>query len=155
MTGERNPRTANDASTVRVRAKVARKLPSLPRFVVIPASAVAAWGLTGTTTVGVALDGVEVEARTIKAWGPDRWFVSITQRDCDRLGIDTGARVDVALSRRDDELPGELASLLATDAAASRAWAALTPAQRRMVRDHVARAKRSETRASRARKALG
>jgi outer membrane usher protein FimD/PapC len=83
---------------VSITAKVARKQPDLPRFVVIPSSAVAEWGLTGTTPVDVTINGVAVERRNIKFWDAAKWFFSITVKDCKKVGIDTGDTVELVIS---------------------------------------------------------
>lgn len=101
-----NPTLANErrnclvipSKEVHLTAKVARKQPDLPRFVVIPASAVAEWKLTGTTPVDVAINGVQVERRTLKYWDAAKWFFNITLKDCKKVGIDTGDTVEMVIS---------------------------------------------------------
>ena len=51
---------------VSVKTNVARKQADLPRFVVIPSSAIAAWKLERTTTIDMTINGTSVEPRTIK-----------------------------------------------------------------------------------------
>jgi len=137
-----------------VETRVERKQADLPRYVVIPSAVLAAWKLAGTTTVDLAINGVAVEPRTVKKWDDERWFLSITERDCKLVGIETGSNVTLTLTRKADELPEELASLIRDDRAAAGAWARLTSSQQRMLRDEIAAAKQSATRARRARRAL-
>ena len=137
-----------------VTTRVERKQADLPRDAVIPSAVLAAWKLAGTTTVDLAINGVAVEPRTVKKWDDERWFLSITERDCKLVGIETGSDITLTLTRKSDELPEELASLIRDDRAAARAWERLTPSQRRMLRDEIAAAKQSATRARRARRAL-
>jgi hypothetical protein len=140
--------------SVEVRVKVARKQADLPRFVVIRSSVLKPWGISKTSTVEVAINNVRVERRTLKRWDDDRWFLSITEKDCVRLGVDTGSTVRLNLKLASADLPEELATLLQTDRAAAAFWAKLTSSQQRMLRDEIASAKQSATRARRARKAL-
>ena len=85
---------------IEVTAKIARKQPDLPRFVVIRAEALAPWSLTGTTPVDVEIEGVAVLPRTVRKWDDRRWFMSITKKDCEKLGVDTGSRVAVRIRRQ-------------------------------------------------------
>lgn len=87
-----------DLKPVSVTAKVARKRDDLPRFVVIPASAVAEWELTGTSPVDVTINGVRVERRNFRFWDTAKWFFSITLKDCKKVGIDTGDTVELVIS---------------------------------------------------------
>lgn len=90
--------TDSKVSQVKLSAKVARKRDDLPRFVVIPSSAIAEWGLTGTTPVDVVINGVAVERRNIRFWDAAKWFFSITAKDCKKVGIDTGDTVELVIS---------------------------------------------------------
>lgn len=136
-----------------IHTTVERKQDDLPRFAVVPASAVAAWELSGTTAVEVHLNDAPAARRTIKRWDAARWFLSITEEDCRRFRLTTGDKIKLTLWPASDDLPEELAELLRT-AAARAAWERLTPGQQRMLREEVAAAKQPATRARRARKAL-
>jgi len=57
--------------------------------------------------------------------------------------------------RASTALPAELSELLAKHKTARAAWERLTPAQQRMLREEVAAAKQSTTRARRAARMLG
>lgn len=140
--------------SIEVTVKVARKHADLPRFVVIRSAVLKPWGISKTTTVEVAIDNKPVERRTIKRWDDDRWFLSITEKDCVRLGINTGSTIRLNLRLASADLPEEMATLIQTDRAAAAAWAKLTSSQQRMLRDEIASAKQSATRTRRARKAL-
>jgi hypothetical protein len=141
--------------TITLKLVVERKLPSLPRYVVVPAAAIAGWGLTATTLLEVALDGRAAGRRTIKRWDDARWFVTITQPDCKQGGFDVGDSVRVTLTRTSTALPVELKSVIADSSAARAAWQRHTPSQQRMIHEHVAAAKQAATRTARARRALG
>ncbi len=141
-------------SSVTVSTKVARKQPDLPRFAVVPARFLTEWHLSGTTVVDVLVNGAPVSRRTLKPWTEAAWFITITQADCDALGIETGSPITLELSLADERLPSELEELLASSTAARSAWQLLTAAQQRMLREHIAGAKKPETRARRAKQAL-
>jgi hypothetical protein len=141
-------------AAIAVRAVVCRKQDDLPRFVVIPSAVLAPWALTETTTIDVTINGAPGEPRTVKPWDEDRWFVSITQRDCTRGGFDTGSVVDLTLTRKPETLPLALSTLLKADPRARAAWEQLTAGQQRMLRDHVATAKQATTAVRRARRGL-
>ena len=140
--------------TVRLTATIERKQEDLPRFAVVPAALVESWKLDGTTTVVIGINDVNVGRRSLVRWDDDRWFVSITQQDCRRLGVDTGCPVVLTLEVASEDLPPELQALLDESPEAKRAWERLTTSQRRMLREEVASAKQSSTRARRARRAL-
>lgn len=142
------------SQSIEVSAVVERKQDDLPRFVVVPSAALAPWRRSGTTVVEVCINETPVERRTIKQWDAGRWFISITASDCRRLGIDTGDNVRLSLGVAPADLPEELAELLRTDERARAAWEQLTVSQQRMLREEVASARQSATRARRARKAL-
>jgi hypothetical protein len=146
--------TQPEQRAVHLSAIIERKQPDLPRFVVIPSCALAAWRLAGTTAVEISINGTAMARRTIKEWDRDRWFISITATDCRRLGVDTGDRVTIALRLAPAGLPGELARLLKADRRAKAAWRRLTASQQRMLGENIRAAKQPETRARRARKAL-
>lgn len=135
---------------------IERKSDSLPRFVVLPDSALAGWGLEGTSVVEVTIDGRALGRRSLKAW-PERegWFFDLTERQAEEAGVRTGDRVSVSVRLASTEPPKELGDLLDGDPAARAAWRSLTDARRRMISEHVRDAVRSETRRRRARRALG
>jgi hypothetical protein len=141
--------------TIRVRALVERHQADLPRYVVVPAKAVAVWNLKGTTVVEGTVGGVELGRRNLKRWDADRWFVDLRGEWCRNAGISTGEEVELTLRIASSELPGELTRLIVHSSDAKEAWERLTASQRRMLREHVLAAKRRETRERRARRGLG
>ena len=139
---------------IEIAGKVARKQPDLPRFLVVPATLVASWGVDATTTVDAMINGIAVARRTLKPWTPRAWFVTITQEDCRSVGIDTGARVRLTLRRVSETLPEELSAVLRDHAEARERWQGLTRSQQRMLQDAITAAKQSSTRRRRAERAL-
>lgn len=139
---------------IHLEATVERHDAKMPRYVVVPASVVASWKLEETTVVEGTLNGIPLGRRTLKRWGDDRWFVDLPERWCRRAGILTGDQSELVLKLASTELPKELAKLLAQSAEAKSCWDRLTASQQRMVCEDVLAAKRPETRARRARKAL-
>ena len=141
---------------VRLDAVVERKQASLPRFVVVPGAAVAAWDLGGTTVVDVTIGGTAIGRRGLKWWGKgkDQWFFELTEAHCAKLGVGVGSRIQVGLAPASTELPVELASLVEGSEAARRAWGSLGDGARRRWAEHVRAAKRPETRRRRAARVL-
>jgi hypothetical protein len=141
---------------VTLQARVERKHPQLPRFLVVPSKQVAGWRLgQTTTTVDVTLDGSAIGRRSLKYWDSDRWFVELPADICRRLGLELGTRVSVELQLVSTALPAELQRLLEVSARAAAVWGRLSAGQQRMVREHVAGAKAPATRTRRATRALG
>lgn len=139
----------------RIESTVERKDPSLPRFVVVPDDAVADWRLEGTTMVDVTIDGTDVGRRSLKRWRErGGWFFDLTQDQAEGADVDVGKRITVELRRASTALPDELRDLLDEDPEACRRWESLTDSRRRMLAEHVRSAKRPETRARRAARAL-
>lgn len=141
--------------TIRLRVTVERHHPKLPRFVVVPALAIAAWNLTGTTIIEASLREVELGRRSLKRWDEERWWIDLSEPLCRKAGVDTGDRAVLALRLASTRMPAELSRLLKADPAAKAAWERLTEAQQRQLREHVADGKQPATRARRAAKALG
>jgi hypothetical protein len=142
------------ADSIQLTAVIARKDPRLPRFVVIPSSAIGAWKLTETTVIEGFLNGHELGRRGLKKWDEQRWFIELPQPLCERAKVDTGSRIQLVLQLASDKLPTELEHLLATNPAAKQAWDRLSPGSQRMLRENVAAAKQPATRARRAAAAL-
>ncbi|MDE2849757.1 MAG: YdeI/OmpD-associated family protein [Acidobacteriota bacterium] len=143
------------ASTITLRSRVERHQPDLPRFVVVPDSAVASWKLGGTTVVEGTAGGFDLGRRSLKRWDADRWFLDLPGKWCRDAGVSTGDEVELTLRVASSALPAELARLIGESASAQAAWQRLTASQQRMLREHVLAAKRSETRERRARRGLG
>lgn len=140
---------------VSLSCQIERKAQGLPRFLVIPAHLLKEWELAGTTVVEAMINGIPVGRRSLKKWDHNRWFVELAQPMCERAGVDTGDRVNLSVHLVSDELPDELATLLADSRRAQAAWAKLTPAQQRMLREEIFAAKSADTRRRRAERALG
>jgi hypothetical protein len=68
-------------------AKLQRKGPELPVFVVMPGKAVAPWKLAGTTVLEGTAQGQDCGRRTLKAWGKgsDDGFWSSQRRSVEPL----------------------------------------------------------------------
>lgn len=137
-----------------IEAVVERHHPGMPRYVVVPASKVARWRLEGTTIVEGTVNGIPLGRRSLKRWGDEPWFVELRRDWCRKAGISTGDRTELVLALASTELPDELVRVISESAAAWSCWERMTESQRRVVREDVLAAKRSETRERRARKAL-
>ena len=137
-------------------AEIERKDKALPRFATFPLESVAAWALSGTTSVEVAINGTAVGRRNLKKWGKGRdvWFVDLPDRLCAQAGVETGDQAQITLRLAADDTPAELQALIKKNVKARAAWEQRTPSEQRMLRDHILEAKRPETRERRARKAL-
>jgi len=143
-------------ASVSLQARVERKHPQLPRFLVVPSKKVAGWRLGHTTTtVELTLDGSLIGRRNLKYWDADRWFVELPADICRRRGLEVGQRVSVELRLASTALPVELQRVLEGSARAAAVWGGMSASQQRMVREHVAGSKVPATRARRARRALG
>jgi hypothetical protein len=125
------------AALVSLPLKIERKQAGLPRYVVVPSGAIAAWELTATTVLRVSLAGAPADRRTIKRWDEARWFLTITGADCTKHGLDTGDTVTVAMQPAGDRMPKELTALIAVNRSARAAWERLTPARQRMLREEI------------------
>jgi len=142
--------------TLNVSSTIEHKHEGLPRFVCIPIKAVDSLKLTGTTTVELSINGVDVGRRSLKRWD-DRncWWMDLSNDVCRKAGIGTGDRVKMSLRVASPELPAELSVLIKADKRAQERWEKLTLGQQRMLREEILAAKQSSTRARRAARALG
>ena len=142
-------------SSASLTAKLLRKDPSLPVYVVVPGKAIASWKLSGTTVVEGTANGYSFGRRNIKAWGKgsDDWFLEFTAPFCKAAGLGVGSPVRLDLQLADTSPPEELKSLLAGKKAV--AWSKLTDRQRREVSEHVRAAKTEAARLRRAAAAVG
>lgn len=134
---------------------VARKQPSLPRYVVLPAARLERWRLSRTVVVETVLNGSAVGRRTLKRWDERTWFVELPERICRQVGIEVGDRATLIISLASTDMPTELAELLQRDASARHAWAGLSESRRRALQEEVRAPVRPETRLRRARCGLG
>ena len=144
------------SESLEVTTVVEHKHEGLPRFLCIPLDKVTPWKLDATTTVEGTINGVDIGRRSLKRWD-DRccWFMDLPEPLCRKAQIDTGDRVDLNLRVASEELPEELAQLIANNSAARAAWKQLTPSQQRMLREEVLAASQPTTRLRRARQSLG
>ncbi len=78
-------------------AKIQRKDPKLPRFIVVPSMLVKDWGITENVTIIGELNGVEMGRRSLKYWDEERWFIQIPEPLCKKANVDTGDLVTVTM----------------------------------------------------------
>ena len=125
----------------------------------IPADVVDALQATGRTSVVGTIDGHPLRHQFMPYTfeGVGRQVVmAVNKATRQTIGKDAGDTVEFDLERdersrsADVEIPPELAEALAADPAASAAFDALASSRRREHADHVAAAKRPETRLRRA-----
>ena len=143
-----------DTPAVTIDVLIERKRPDMPAFVVVPAEAVAAWGLGTTTTVEGTLEGVPIGRRSLVRWDEDRWFLEFRRDLLKAVCKSAGDRATLVITIASVQLPPELQTLIETNPTARSCWEARTNAQRRMLREEILSAKSSLTRARRARRAL-
>jgi hypothetical protein len=141
-------------TALKIDVRIERKHAEAPAFVVIPATRVARWKLTGTTTVEGTFDGVSLGRRSLKRWDEERWFIELRRDLLDAVGKSPGDRATLVIHRASTEVPAELKRLIDTDSEARKRWQSCTDAQRRMVREDIFAAKSSGARERRARRAL-
>lgn len=142
--------------TLNITSTIEHKHEGLPRFICIPMKEVDPWKLTGTTTVDLSINGVNVGRRSLKRWD-DRgcWWMDLSNEACRKAKVKTGDYVKLSLRMASEEMPAELSELIQQNANAKRCWENLTPGQQRMLREEILAAKQSSTRARRAARALG
>lgn len=133
---------------------IERKRGNVPAFVVVPASSIAKWRLTGTTTVVGALDGEPLGRRSLKRLDDERWFVELRPETLAAIGKGAGERAKLRIEVAPTDLPKELAELIERDEGAREQWLARTESQRRMLREEILGAKSSAARQRRAERAL-
>ena len=88
-------KTAN--TSLGLMAKIQRKDPKLPRFIVVPSMLVADWGVTENVTIVGELNGVDLGQRSLKRWDADRWFIQVPEPVCKKANVDTGDMVTVTM----------------------------------------------------------
>jgi hypothetical protein len=132
-------------------------------FVVIPAEVVEALRATGRTSVVGTLEGQPFRNQFMPYTfeGVGRQVVMpVNKATREAIGKVAGDMVDFDLERDERsrsagvEIPAELAEVLAADPAAKAAFDALASSHRREYAEHVAGAKRPETRQRRAADAI-
>jgi Bacteriocin-protection, YdeI or OmpD-Associated/Domain of unknown function (DUF1905) len=99
-----------------------------------------------------SIAGVEYRSNVVKMGG--RMILGVHKATIEAAGLEIGKRVKVVIEpdgrSREAEVPAELAALLAKHKRAAAAWRAMPPSHRREYANHVAEAKKPETRARRA-----
>lgn len=78
-------------------ARIQRKNPKLPRFIVVPGMLVADWGVTENVAVVGELNGVDMGRRSLKRWDAERWFIQVPEPVCKKANVDTGDMVTVTM----------------------------------------------------------
>ena len=135
----------------------------LGTFVVIPDEVVAAFKVTGRTSVAGTIDGQSFRNQFMPYdfEGEGRKIVMVVNKAVrTSLGKTNGDTVEFDLERDDRsrsadiDMPLELAAALAADPAATAAWDALAASHRREYAEHVAEGKQPETRVRRAAKTV-
>jgi hypothetical protein len=143
------------AQALRHRGELKRKALKLACYIEIPQTLVTPWQIDATTVVDATANGTPIGRRTLKPWGDgERWFIELNGAQCKQLGVSVGDSIDLSLARTDQTPPRELLDIIETSPAAKSRWQKLTPAQRRMLSEHVRGAARESTRIKRARQAL-
>jgi ribosomal protein L39E len=142
---------------VRLSARLQRKDPRLPVYVVIAGRHVKPWGLAGTTVVEGTANGFPIGRRTIKAWGKetDDWFMEFTTPFCRTARLNVGDSVVLDLQVADTAVPKELESFLAESKNLAGAWQGLSERWRRDAGEYIRAAKAQATRERRAAKIAG
>jgi hypothetical protein len=143
------------AKPLTVSGIVERKYEQFPRFVCIPLDKIDPWKLESTTTVEGTINGADIGRRSLKRWDDRKcWWMDLPEALCKKAGIETGDRVELKLRIASEDLPRELAELIAKDRKAKVRWQKLTIGQQRMLREEVMSAKQSSTRSRRAARVL-
>jgi len=114
----------------------------------IPPEVVAALGASKRPPVSVTINGYTYRSTVAVLGG--RFMVGVSNEVRAASGVAAGDTVDVEMeldtAPREVSVPPELASELARDAAASKAFEALSYSKKRLIVDPVANAKTDETR---------
>lgn len=114
----------------------------------VPAEVVEALGQTKRPPVSVTINGYTFRSTVAVLGG--RFMVGVSNEVRANAGVAAGDRVDVEMeldtAPREVTVPPQLAAELAGDAAAKRAYEALSYSKKRLIVDPVANAKTDETR---------
>ena len=128
-------------------------------YVVVPEDAVAALGATGRTSIVGTVDGFAIVGQVMPYTYPGkgrRIMLGLTKATRAAISKSIGDEVEVVVERDDRSrsanvtIPVELQALLDADPLARDAFDRLAPTRRREHAEHVAGAKRPETRSRRA-----
>jgi uncharacterized protein DUF5990/bacteriocin resistance YdeI/OmpD-like protein len=145
---------AVDTAPLELVVRIEHKHAGMPAFAVVPASDVAKWKLTATTTVEGTLDGHSMGRRSLKRWDDERWFIELRRDFLGAVGKSPGDRATLVITRASAALPAELQALVDADPEARRRWESRTEAQKRMLREEVLAVKSPAARERRVRRAL-
>ncbi|MGL4576406.1 MAG: YdeI/OmpD-associated family protein [Burkholderiaceae bacterium] len=134
-------------------AKLERKDPKLPVYVVVPYADAVGLRLQATTVIEGTVNGQSIGRRSIKRWDSSvqsPWFVEFTAPFCRSSGIAVGDQLNIALWRANTELPEELEKLLQEAQSIRAAWDCLPDYSRRTHAEHIRAGKSEVTRSRRA-----
>jgi hypothetical protein len=149
---------ATDRRTTRFR-EVIRATGGGGSYVRVPEAAREELGATGRTSVTGTVDGFAIVGQVMPYSLPDAGTIvllGLTKATRAAIGKDIGDEVEVELTRDDRsrstsfDIPVELETALAANAAARSAFDELAPSRRREAAQHVAEAKQAPTRERRA-----
>ncbi len=90
-------KSKTEPTSLGLMAKIQRKDPKLPRFVVIPSTLINDWGVTKNIEVIGELNGVDMGRRPLKYWDEERWFIQIPEPLCKKANVDTGDMVTITM----------------------------------------------------------
>jgi hypothetical protein len=133
-------------------AKLERKHPKLPVYVVVPVASARALELQATAVVEGTANGQFFGRRTIKPWDSSEdspWFVEFTTPFCTQASLEVGNTLELVLWLADPALPVELESALNQSRALLEAWRKLSDYTRRSSAEHVHAGKSAATRSRR------
>lgn len=84
-------------AAIQFAARILRKQPDLPRYIVVPGELVT--DRTGSFAARVSLNGSVPFERTIRPWGKgaDVYFFNLAQLHCRAAAADTGDRCEVRI----------------------------------------------------------
>ena len=87
--------------TISFPARILRKQPGLPRYIVVSPDHVT--GRTTAFAAKVSLNGCPAFDRNIRPWGKgsDVFFFNLTEPQCRKAGVDTGDICQVSVTPRD------------------------------------------------------
>jgi hypothetical protein len=133
-------------------AKLERKHPKLPVYVVVPVERARALKLQATAVVEGTANGHLFGRRTIKPWDSSEhshWFVEFTTPFCTQASLKVGNNLELVLWLADPALPVELETALNQSQALREAWNNLSDYTRRSSAEHVHAGKSLATRSRR------
>jgi hypothetical protein len=142
-----------NSSRVAFSAKLERKDPRLPAYVVVPSPKAQTLKLLATAVVEGTVNGHFIGRRSIKRWNSSErspWFVEFTKPFCAQAGLAVGDKLDLVLWLANPALPVELESAIHQSPGLLAAWNKLSDCTRRTSAEHVHAGKSPATRLRRA-----